>query len=62
MKMRVALIEVHRVLDAERLEVVDAAFHAAGLPMRVEREAINLSTLLAFAELGLGVPVALMTP
>jgi LysR family transcriptional regulator, carnitine catabolism transcriptional activator len=36
-------------------EVVDAAFHAAGLPMRVEREAINLSTLLAFAELGLGV-------
>ena len=36
-------------------EVVDAAFHARGLPMQVEREAINLSTLLAFAELGLGV-------
>ena len=36
-------------------EVVDAAFNAAGLPMLVEREAINLSTLLAFADLGLGV-------
>lgn len=36
-------------------ELIDAAFNAAGLPMLVEREAINLSTLLAFAELGLGV-------
>ncbi len=36
-------------------EVIDGAFHAQGLAMHVEREAINLSTLLAFADLGLGV-------
>jgi DNA-binding transcriptional LysR family regulator len=36
-------------------EVIDDAFNAQSLAMHVEREAINLSTLLAFADLGLGV-------
>lgn len=36
-------------------EVINAAFNAEGLPMRIERETINLSTLMAFAELRMGV-------
>jgi LysR family carnitine catabolism transcriptional activator len=58
---RVLLAQVARypllvpIRGAGLREVIDAAFHEQGLVMQVEREATNLSTLLAFADLGLGV-------